>query len=299
MIIIPNLRGILGKAIVGSSYDTDAVAYINAVNAAKGSNMTTTQSDAINTFFINLKSLFAINSYTIADIALWFPIWSNASANAINMFNPSQVGTFYGGITHNSGYSKGDGLTGSYFDTGSTSQSVNASTFDYSLFCLVHIGSKFPTTNNTNTTAIGSSSLGGQAFSLQLGNYSLYRVRYVSGPSSDTTITTAVPFLTVDWYEGIHMGSTIASNNRWYGRKTRYSGWQANTKTGSNTSAMPVTATVTAFAQSVQGLVPNRNSDAGLGLYGFGRKLSMTDGDIFTDYLKVLWETCTGLIMPR
>jgi hypothetical protein len=101
----------LGRSMVYTRGDADALAYIAAVEGA-GTSVSATQKTAINDFYVSAKA----DSYYTSLKRLYLPIWASAAANAIDMIGLTS-GTFNGGVTHGAGYVQGNGTTG-YFDFG-------------------------------------------------------------------------------------------------------------------------------------------------------------------------------------
>lgn len=122
----------------GGSYDADAQTYFNALTTA-GITPTTQQKTDINTFIVNAKA----NGWWTTRKAIYFPVWSSASANAINLKNPGTYNlTFVNAPTHAADGVAFNGTT-QYANTGLPLNTM-ASANSLSISC-------YSQTNNTNT----------------------------------------------------------------------------------------------------------------------------------------------------
>lgn len=113
-----NIPSLIVSSNTPAEFDADARAYFNAL--APDVTPTVAQKGYLNTFFISLKG--AVTPSSIKRVT--FPIWSNASANKWNLFNPVDTdaayrSTFSGTITHGSGGITSDGTSG-YVNTNIT-----------------------------------------------------------------------------------------------------------------------------------------------------------------------------------
>jgi hypothetical protein len=274
-----SLGNMLGGGMV-AGLDPDAKSYINAV-AATGVTVTQTQKNAINAF---VESEKAASRWTLHK-RLYLPIWSLASANAIDIVTRAS-GTFVNSPTHGAGFVQGNGST-SYFDAGISPSSAGFTSTNGSMFSLVYAAD----TRVDPRMMMGARDNNAPA----TGECSLYQ-------SNATVLTTilgrvaAVPVasLTVIARTGIlHSNRNAAQGLLLSHRRASVSRSVAATGTGAistfNLSAMAIT----------EGAVRALHTNARLGAYGFGLGLSSNaEVDAFTLNLKTLWETCTGLTIP-
>ena len=278
-------RGILFQSgiLVPPSLDPDAAAYIAAVTAA-GATVTGAQRTAIDTFYLAAKA----GGYYTSLKRLYLPIWGVAAANAIDMIGLTS-GTFNGGVTHGAGFVQGNGTTGN-FSLGVAPSGLGITTASGSLFALV----------KQESALVGDRSFIGAMNSVAtgIGQVQIYEnvtvclaavTRSVGGGlvNGGVTISNPVGVLVVN-----RNSATVIKIH-----KRTTSGFVS--LTGSTFSTADVTTSlITAMAVGTLGAT-NHFSDAQLGVYGAGIKLTDdTTVSNFTLALKTLWETATGLTLP-
>lgn len=272
----------LARGIVRSGLDADAAAYIAAVEAARGSSISGTQKNAINTFFKTGKA----DGWYSSLKRIYLPIWADPAANAIDMITRTS-GTFpvAGGVTHDAGYVQGNGTSG-YFDIGSTPSALGLTTSGGSAFALV-----YDQDSRTDTRYFlgQTDSINRRVYLRQFTSTAISSTMYyaagadTANSSSDRT--------------GIFLGVVNTTSSRYLKRRSSsgiaYTTLNTNTET---TTASP-TRNVFAMANNFNGTAASF-SDAKMGLYGLGLGFSDSDGDKFTLALKNLWETASGLTLP-
>jgi hypothetical protein len=190
-------------------------------------------------------------------------------------------GTFSGTVTHGAGFVQGNGSTGRFL--------MNASPQGVGM--VAGSSSTFVLTKSTSQTAFNvplncvPSTLKGNGFSFFSTN-----IGYYEGRINSAINVTASP-------NGILVASEIATNSRYFRRRTTSGVTSLNTNTDNFTGSF---ATFNMSVMAGQGTSGSffGYSTAELGAYGIGLALTTTQADAFTLALKTLWETCTGLTLP-
>lgn len=268
-----------GLVVSGSSLDPDAAAYIAAVETAKGSAVSATQRDAIDSFIAGEKAASRWDSIK----RLYLPIWGVAAANAICMRSLAS-GTFtVSGVTHAAGYVQGDGASG-FFDTNVSPNALGitvASGFLVALTYEAHVG----TLAHGYITAISTGTVQG--------------VSLLDGGGSNSFVYGSIGSPSISGSDGSNDGILTVSRtgtNTVEIRKRTSSG-AASIASGTSSADGITTQTLVAMARNVGG-TKSLFSSGKLGSFGAGMGLSNTATDSFTLALKTLWETCTGLSLP-
>jgi hypothetical protein len=267
----------LGRSMVFSRGDADALAYIAAVEGT-GTSVSATQKTAINDFYVAAKA----DSYYTSLKRLYLPIWASAAPNAIDMIGLTS-GTFNGTVTHSAGYVQGDGSTG-YFEppTGSEYGNLGLSNSSASIFYLA-------LDETVKTQAFhGLAGSGTERFAI--GVPATLATMFLHPDSAPATL---VQF--AGQRSGIFVGSSTATDSRTLLR-TSSSGFTRGSNTVSNTSTPP--NIVPFFMARNNNGSPGLYTNSKFGLFGVGLGLSSTDDENYSLALKNLWETCTGLTLP-
>jgi len=271
-----------GAGMIGS--DVDARAYINAVVAA-GVTVTSAQKNAINNF---VKAEKAGSRWT-RHKRFYFPMWANASANAICMKSLTS-GTFVGGVTHASGYVQGDGTTG-YFNMGVTPSALGLTTIDAGFFALINQAGSSGTRaylacadNVANTTNCGLATV--SAGAILVGSF---------GSLLDTSANVSVP-LTHQATTGL-IATFKTGGSAFIQRRLTSGNSILVTDTEGGAGTIPTVRNLYALATNYAGTAASF-TDARLGSYGASGGMSSASVTDFTANLKTLWETCTGLTLP-
>jgi hypothetical protein len=276
-----SLGNMLGGGMV-SGLDPDAKSYINAV-VATGATVTQTQKNAINAF---VESEKAASRWTLHK-RLYLPIWSLASANAIDMVTRAS-GTFVGSVTHASGYIQGNGSTG-YFNTNVTPSTLSQTLSSASLTALV---TQAP---SGVATAIAISSIDGSdtsklvEFSHLSGVAVIFRAMSLTGGGSvQATLTRASQV-------GIFVSSREGGDRRIIQRLTSGVTTLVNTA-GANAGTVPATGTYQMLRSGFAG--GTAYSDGRYGFFAASLGQTVSQSQAFSLNVKTLWETCTGLTLP-
>jgi hypothetical protein len=270
MIILKTSRGFLSSG----GFDAMAARYLKSVETA-GATVTSTQKDALNTFFKTGKSEGWISSLR----RMYLPIWGAAAPNAIGMICGSS-GTFNGTVTHAAGYVQGDGSTG-YFDFGSR-MPTDGLTFDNGLM--------FALCNQTPSVAASYLGVlsGTNSQLIRMAGLSVIQARYtgngtnVSGSNNMNGILTAC---------------SQASNLRSFRRRSSAGASSIATSSTETASFALANLNCSGLARNATGTA-SEQANGRFGSYGYSLKMSDSDTDLFSLALKNLWETSTGLTLP-
>jgi len=269
-----SLGNMLGRRMALASLDPDAKGYIDAVVAAGGT-VSGTQRTALNTFYETGK----VEGWLPSLKRLYLPIWGVAAPNAICMTSLTS-GTFVGGVTHGSGFVKGNGTTG-YFDMGISPNTLGMLTTSGHMAALTKV-----TAGAGARVMIGASDALTDRMQMYKASGSIFS-RYIesadgqiSGVASDTGIITS---------------SRTPGNRRLYRRST-----SARSLVASNTLPDAVVMpTRNCFAMASSTLIgASFFSDAEFGAYGLGMGMNDAVDEAYSLALKNLWERTTGLTLP-
>jgi len=252
--------------------DADAAAYVDAVEAALGSNVTTTQRRAIDTF---IKGEKAASRYTLLK-RLYLPIWGQAAANAIDMISLTS-GTFNGTVTHAAGYVQGNGSTG-YFNAG-TPAAAGISGASRMIFDL-------QTTDVNAYHGMQNGSFDGFYF-VDAGG-----TTYAAAASAASEMSGSVVGAT-----GILLASQTSTSARSFYRRITSGFSTVGGNATVDATALPNLGLYFAGAFNNNGVASQFNTVRN-GLYGMGEGMNSTQAEAFTLALKNLYETTTGISLP-
>ena len=262
-----------GAGVAG--IDPDAKAYINTIVSA-GATVTSTQRNAINTFYKSAKS----GGFYTPIKRFYLPIWGIAAPNAVDLITATS-GTFVGGVTHGAGFIQGNGSTG-YFNLGVSPQGVGIVPGSSSTFALVYQA------QNTFNSLLATTPSSNKAQGITRG--SATAVQLQAGLNSAINVTDTAG-------TGIYIESETAVNARYLRRRTTSGAVSLATNT---TTPTGVYASFNIQALCGQSAANSRYgfSSAQTGGFGVGLAMTTTQADAFTLAYKTLWETCTGLVLP-
>ena len=260
----------LGRSMVFSRGDADALAYIAAVEGT-GTSVSATQKTAINDFYVAAKA----DSYYTSLKRLYLPIWASAAPNAIDMIGLTS-GTFNGTVTHSAGYVQGDGSTG-YFNTGIRADAIITNESG-------SIGSlNYTSHNSVNESTVGCGTSGASSIRCGVG---------ASG-ATPQTIWLGVNVIR----SGVGSGGICIS--------TRISGSTIHTKRNtvgvtedSTTAALTASLTSVNLIFLASNSIPTGSTSHRVGAYFAATGLETSTRSTFSLALKNLWETCTSLSLP-
>ena len=265
----------LGRNLLASRGDADALAYVAAVRAAGGT-VSGAQQTAINTFYVDAKA----GSYYTSLKRLYLPIWGVAAANAIDMIGLTS-GTFNGSVTHASGYVQGNGSTG-YFDIGASPISIGANNGSIHLHALLIAG-------GTGACGCIGSDDGSGSRSIIYARQDINDIYFQHANAATEIVNPATApqgIVSAGWLSG----SGFVAQRRASGRTvTTTSGSPAGTISPVNFYAM---------AHNITGIGPAYFVTQGMGAWGCGMGLSSANDATFTLALKNLWEQTSGLTLP-
>jgi hypothetical protein len=266
MIILPTLRG----SFASGGLDPNASNYINYITNGVIDEVSVSpmQRLAISTFFKTGKRQGWLSSIK----RIYLPIWGSAGANSLCLVS-LEAGSFSGTVAQgNYGYVQSNGATG-FFNTFYAVANVSASSAH--VFSLCHVAPTIFT--------------GGQ-FGVQQGAN-----RLQVGASGTTTATslhgtsTLSLTITAAQLRGIFSQSTTGASFR---RFTRTGATVSHSATSTASNVHPIFGNFQAMRTG------SVYTNAGLGAYGVGNGLSVTNQDLFTFALRNLWQTCTGFTLP-
>jgi hypothetical protein len=275
-------RVMLGSVEVWSavSMDTDAAAYIAAVETALGSSITSTQASAINAFIVAEKA--ASRWSTIK--RFYLPIWANESANAIDMVTLGS-GSFAGTVTHAAGYVQGDGSSGC-FNFGNNPLSIGLSLAGGS--CAFAVVAQKDSRSDAREI-IGVTGLSNR------------RVRITHSTATGTACTLHIAGSGSSTRAYAASGVLIAYRKDFQLNLTRLTnalGYQDAGETTVTSTSEP-TPDNNQFAMAYNaGATQSLHTNSRMGCYGLATLGTQLDAEELSAALKTLWETCTGLTLP-
>ena len=260
---------------VSLDLDPDAAAYIAAVETAKGSAVTATQSTAINDFYVAEK---LASRYTSLK-RMYLPIWANAAANAIDMITLGS-GSFVGGVTHSSGYVQSNGSTG-YFNIGTTFASMGMSSATCLIGCLVK-----DTDTLSSTAAMMGALTGGVSTLIRQSTPTNIQGRNTGGSGAVNGGNNLTGILTY---------SSTSDSSRSLRKRVAAGASSLGTSAGEAAFTI-VGGNPFLMARNAGGISEPTNATIGAAFFSLG--LDNTATDSLTLNLKTLWETTSGLTLP-
>ena len=262
-----------GLVATYTATDTDAAAYITAVETAKGSVATAGQKAAIDAFVIAEK---AASRWTLHK-RLFLPIWANAGANSIDM-KTLATGTFLNSPTHGAGWVQGNGTT-AVFDVGSSPSTLGMTMSSAASTVLLYTNS----TNNSQTWGVvqGSNNF------LNYAGSTTYEFKVGATQLNSTLANTERKGI----FTGVRNGTAMAM----YRRTTSGGFATIGSSTVADSGAIPTTNLYFLGANG-NGTAYSWNAQAGF--FGVHSAFDSSNADAFTGNVKTLWETCTGLTLP-
>jgi hypothetical protein len=258
-----------------SGIDPDAAAYI-ALIEGDGVSVSAAQKTALSDFYATGKSEGWYSSLK----RIYLPIWAAAAPNARCLVSGTS-GTFVGGVDHNSpsgGWVQGDGSTG-YFNLNITPSELGLSVASGYLAALITQASTagfrglIGSAAGSDWTVLLSSNTG------QLLRWNNTSTGQVSSASNGT---------------GIISASRSGGDRAIYQRLTSGKSTLVSV-TAADFGAIPA-QDFYAWSYNFGGSASDFNN-ARMGAIVVGSGLSSADDSLFTDALKTLWETCTGLTL--
>lgn len=276
----PCVRSITRAAVIsitgGVSIDPDAAAYI-ALIEGDGVTVSSVQREAINDWYVTGKAEGWYSSLA----RHYLPIWANASANARCMVSGTG-GTFAGTVTHAAGYVRGDGATG-YFNTG-------VAIVDLGLTSASGLLGVLKKTNGTS----GSVKRYWGAFD----NASKTARHATSTTTSEVDYcTTSAGKVTYASTRVPSIESFLRTGGRHYYTRRTGSGYSTLGDSLIADAGSPPSEEMFFMGINFQGAASGQ-TDAEFGAFYVGEGVTQPQEEEFTEALKDLWETCTGLTLP-
>jgi len=276
-----SLGNMLGGGMIGG-LDPSAKAYIDAVVAAGGT-VSGTQRNAINTFVKTGKTAGWYSSLK----RMYLPIWAAAAPNAIDMVGLTS-GTFVGGMTHTAGYVTTNGTTGHFLSDVSPS-GAGCTLNGTGVFALTTGASALSLINSQRY--FGAQALSGTTRLFLSGSHNTARFASI-GMNNGSFLT--------DFSAGDQRGVQFLGRNTSLSRFVllRASSLLSNSQL-SLSSDINSTTPMCWLAGNTNGVISGyATNTARLGAAGMTDGMAQADAEAFTDGLKTLWETCTGLTLP-
>lgn len=255
--------------------DSDAADYIIAVETAIGAAIASGKKQAIDTFIQSEKAA----SRWMAHKRLFLPIWSNASANSIDM-KTLNVGTMIGSPTHTEGYIEFDGVS-SAFDTDAIPSTIGLalSSAGYTILRPTNYSANYIRTFGVNT---GSTVL-----------WDYLEPSQSSWQIGDSTLR--YPLVNSDRV-GIFCNNRVNTEMATYRLKS--SGFSTlSASTVAESGSIPSTYSVYVGGINSAGSAGGY-SNTRVGAFCMHSGFEESDATEFSNNLKLLWETCTGLTLP-
>ena len=265
--------------------DSDALAYIAALEG-DGVSVSRAQKEAIEDFYVTAKSGGWYSSLK----RLYLPIWEAAAPNARCLVS-STSGTFEGSFTFAAGYSHPDAASASNrFDTGY--KLLDDLTIENACLMALAYDDTSPHDrgiNNSNKTIIGAGGITANSVRINTSGSALLPKASWLG----VDVTGSLPTF------GSH--GVLLSNRKdgdtTLSRRTA-SAFDEKTSTGTLTgtynNSFPITGFGSAASSTGSAAQP---TDSNAGAFGISDGLNATDRASYTDAVKTLWETCSGITL--
>lgn len=273
-----------------SAAHANTTAYISAVDLAMGGSVSDEHISLIDRFVRREETA----GRDVLHHRLYLPIWGDAAANAIPLWNSANAGSFSGGVTHGSGFVEGDG-TG-YFNSLSKLDALGitmASGYFWGLMYADH-----------SSTTGSIAGVGGNTI-----NQIIYResaddvidIQYGRG-SSDV-------YGDPDNYKRKVLLSPIGvlamareGGDLYLANRTANNYEQVYTETRADVGSIDVNPYLFFMAHNnttaEAPVVPSGHSRAKFGGFGISSGLTPDQSEDFTRNIKELWEGLTGLSLP-
>jgi hypothetical protein len=283
--------GLSSRQLGGSRLDPDAKLYIATVQAALGATTieealpnATNPKKIISDFY---KAEKDAGRYALHK-RIFLPIYANISANSIDMV-AQEVGEFsISGVTHGAGFVQGDGATG-YFDTKSKASELLL--LDSGLIGII--------SNQADTINAGVS------FSSIMGAVNS-AVSSASRINIDTSSTIGSRHYSLATSVSKALTSRVSATGIFTADRTSLSRFDFRQRTSSGVTSLDVDT------NTEMGLLPSRNyllmaqsetvptsfSNAKINCAFISSGLGNVATDEYTNNLKTLWESLTGLALP-
>ena len=259
-----------------SGLDVDAKAYINTIVSA-GATVTSTQRNAINTFYKLAKS----GGFYALIKRFYLPIWGIAAPNAVDLITATS-GTFVGGVTHGAGFIQGNGSTG-YFNLLASPQGVGMVPGSSLTFALVYQA------QNAFNALLATQPTSNRYQGIIRGSATTMQMNAGLNAAANVTDNNGV---------GIYIESEIATNSRYLRRRTTSAGSVSLVTNTTTPSGVYASFNINALCGQSTAGTRYGFSSAQTGGFGVGLAMTTTQADAFTLAYKTLWETCTGLVLP-
>ena len=263
--------------------DPDATAYIGLLEG-DGVSLSSAQKTAIDTFYVTGKTEGWYSSLR----RFYLPIWGAASPNARCLVSGTSA-TFIGSFTHGSGFTHPSSASASNrFNLNYTLSDEDLTTENACLMALAYDDTApqdrgIPTSNDT---LIGAGAVTSRSIRIN---------------SKSSGLTPQAAWLGVNEDNGSMGSHGVMLANRKDGDTTltrrNASGISDTSTTGSLTGTWndyPIMGFGSSTGSSGS---TTQETDAKAGAFGIGAGLSSTNRSSYTDAVKTLWETCSGITL--
>jgi len=291
--VIPNIPK-FGKVLdifAGSTGDPDASAYI-ALLEGDGVSVSNAQKTAIEAFYTTGKE----EGWYSGLVRVYLPIWEAAAPNARCLVSGTS-GTFEGSFTHAAGYAHPDSASSSNrFDT-HYKLLDSLTTEDACLMALAYdaVAPHDRAINASNKTIIGSGSITANSIRINTSGSSLTPKGVWLGAVANDPFALS--------YFGSHgvMLSNRKGGTTTFSRRTGSNSGNTfeedsdtATLTGTYNNNFPITGYGSAAGTTGAG---SQATDSNAGALGISSGFDATERANYTDAVKTLWETCTGITL--
>ena len=264
--------------------DSDALAYINALEG-DGVSVSRPQKEALEDFYVTAKSAGWYSSLK----RLYLPIWEAAAPNARCLVS-STSGTFEGSFTHATGYAHPDAASNANrFNTGY--KLLDDLTADNACIMALAYDETSPRTQgitSPNHTIIGSGAVTANSIRINTGNSSVLPKASWLGVNEQTLAS-----------NGSH-GVLLANRKDGDTTLSRRDGSALveDSTTGTLTGTYNNTFPIVGFGSSASSTGSATQATASnAGAFGISEGFNATNRSSYTDAVKTLWETCSGLTL--
>jgi uncharacterized membrane protein (UPF0136 family) len=273
--------GIGRFASPGNSVDPATRDYLAQIQAT-GVTVTSIQRSAIDAFIVQEK---AAGRWTLHK-RFYFPIWANASANAICMKSLIS-GTFVGGVTHATGYIQGNGTTG-YLDTGSAGNLRTLGLSGSNLTYMVGISQE------SALLSVIKGVFDGNALNrCQLTNeISVSQNTFACPLLSTNAVSVSSP------RNGILVGSATSTTARYLHRRKTAGTTVATSTTDSGGVDVPNSQPYIMARNNLSSGLSDLHYSGRIFASSYGLSMSQAQAADYSLNVKSLYETCTGLTLP-
>ena len=265
--------------------DPNASAYIGLLEG-DGVSLSSAQKTAIDTFYVTGKNEGWYSSIK----RFYLPIWEAAAPNARCLVS-STSGTFEGSFTHATGYAHPTAASSSNrFDTGY--KLLDDLTIENACLMALAYDATSPHDrgiNNSNRTIIGAGSVTANSVRINTQGSALL-------PKASWLGVAVTGSLATFGSHGVLLANRKDGDTT-LSRRTA-SAFDEKTTTGTLTGSYNNSFPITGFGAAASSTgATTQFTDSNAGAFGISDGLNVTDRSAYTDAVKTLWETCSGITL--